>query len=118
MSSCEVKSCSRCHRSFVCNVRAIANCQCNIALSTQTLQFLRKTQYGCLCKDCLVELNDFVEKAQVYCFPTEKEVFVEGLHYYKEGNYWVFTELYHYLRGSCCGNGCRHCVYGNIPKLV
>ena len=23
----------------------------------------------------------------------------------------VFTEAYHLKRGSCCGNGCRHCPY-------
>lgn len=38
---------------------------------------------------------------------------VENTHYYKEGPYLVFTELYHYLKGRCCGNGCRHCAYGN-----
>ncbi|WP_317258945.1 DUF5522 domain-containing protein [Hymenobacter tibetensis] len=23
----------------------------------------------------------------------------------------VFTEQYHRRRGSCCGNGCRHCPW-------
>lgn len=113
-----MKSCPRCHQSFICKAGDIAHCQCNIPLSEATRQFLRKTQYGCLCKDCLVEINDFVEMAQGYGFPTQKDVLKEGLHYYKEGNYWVFTELYHYLRGNCCGNGCRHCVYGNAPKQI
>ncbi len=37
----------------------------------------------------------------------------EGVHYYiNENGYWVFTELYHKLRGYCCGNGCKHCPYG------
>jgi Family of unknown function (DUF5522) len=34
---------------------------------------------------------------------------------YREGSYWVFTSQYHLRRGYCCGNGCRHCPYGNAP---
>jgi hypothetical protein len=26
----------------------------------------------------------------------------------------VFTALYLYNRGSCCGSGCRHCPYRNL----
>jgi hypothetical protein len=33
--------------------------------------------------------------------------------YIEEGKY-VFTEEFHKQRGSCCGNGCRHCPY--FPK--
>ena len=36
----------------------------------------------------------------------------EGVHYYIEDGRWVFTERYHMLKGYCCENGCRHCVYG------
>ena len=35
--------------------------------------------------------------------------------YIKNGIY-VFTKEFHLRRGSCCGNGCRHCPY--IPKAV
>ena len=38
----------------------------------------------------------------------------EGRHYYREGGFIVFTELYHRSRGSCCGSGCRHCPYSHI----
>ena len=31
--------------------------------------------------------------------------------YYIEAGRYVFTERYHLRRGSCCGNGCRHCPY-------
>lgn len=30
-----------------------------------------------------------------------------------KGNF-VFTEAYHLRRGSCCGNGCRHCPWSNL----
>jgi hypothetical protein len=37
--------------------------------------------------------------------------------YYSEQGYIVLTAKYHLERGSCCGNGCRHCPYGyiNVP---
>jgi len=35
----------------------------------------------------------------------------EGLHYYIENGFRVFTELYHRERGFCCGQGCRHCPF-------
>jgi hypothetical protein len=31
--------------------------------------------------------------------------------YYNEEGHMVFTEEYHKRRGSCCGNGCKHCPY-------
>lgn len=43
----------------------------------------------------------------------------EGIHYYiSEDGYVVFTEKYHLEKGSCCGNGCRHCPYNyeNVPE--
>jgi len=35
----------------------------------------------------------------------------ENIHYYKLGDRVVFTALFHIQRGSCCGNGCKHCPY-------
>lgn len=36
----------------------------------------------------------------------------ENVHYYiNEQGYWVFTALYHQLRGYCCENNCLHCPY-------
>jgi len=32
-------------------------------------------------------------------------------YYYNEQGYIVLTEKYHLQKGSCCGNGCRHCPY-------
>jgi Family of unknown function (DUF5522) len=38
--------------------------------------------------------------------------------YYNEQGYVVLTEKYHLKKGSCCGNGCRHCPYQyvNVPE--
>lgn len=31
--------------------------------------------------------------------------------YINEQGYTVFTERFHLKRGTCCGNGCRHCPF-------
>jgi hypothetical protein len=37
---------------------------------------------------------------------------VENKHFYvNERGLMVFTEAFHLARGSCCGNGCKHCPY-------
>ena len=37
---------------------------------------------------------------------------VEGVHYYMENGFMVFTAVYLRQRGYCCESGCRHCTYG------
>jgi Family of unknown function (DUF5522) len=37
---------------------------------------------------------------------------VEGLDYYLEKGFMVFTAAYLLKRGYCCHHGCRHCPYG------
>ena len=41
----------------------------------------------------------------------QPDVLKEGLDYYLENGYWVFTEYFLLRRGHCCGSGCRHCPY-------
>ena len=122
MNKHEEKYCPKCNETFVCKVGDIANCQCaTVQLSDEAKAFLAITNFDCLCKSCMVKVNHDVKVAKGYHFPTQKELLIEGLHYYKEDNYWVFTELYHMLRGYCCKSGCRHCVYGykkNQDELV
>ena len=31
--------------------------------------------------------------------------------FYIENGIYVFTKEFHLRRGSCCGNGCRHCPF-------
>lgn len=35
----------------------------------------------------------------------------EGLDFYIENGFYVFTAHYLKNRGYCCGSGCRHCPY-------
>ncbi len=44
---------------------------------------------------------------------SEPEAPAEGVDYYFDGEYMVFTAAYHRKRGFCCGSGCRHCPYGD-----
>ena len=37
--------------------------------------------------------------------------FAEDVDFYWEGDFIVFTRVYHLKRGHCCGSGCRHCPY-------
>ena len=44
---------------------------------------------------------------------------VEGTDfYYNESGLMVLTEKFHLDRGSCCGNGCKHCPfnYERVPE--
>ena len=38
-----------------------------------------------------------------------------GDFYYTPEGYLVFTAQHHLRRGSCCGNGCRHCPWRKPP---
>ena len=37
---------------------------------------------------------------------------IEGVDFYYEGRFMVFTETFLRDRGYCCESGCRHCPYG------
>lgn len=37
---------------------------------------------------------------------------IEGIDFYYEGPYLVFTEKFLRDRGYCCESGCRHCPWG------
>lgn len=44
----------------------------------------------------------------------DDESFVEGVDYYWEGDFIVFTAHFLEKRGYCCRSGCRHCPYGYV----
>ena len=109
----ELKYCGRCSAQFVCKVGDVLACQCSKGLLSQnTKEFLLETNYDCLCANCMTQLDKLVMSNLNRSAPIP-QLLIEGLHYYKENSYFVFTELYHYLKGQCCGNKCRHCAYGN-----
>lgn len=110
----KTEKCTHCHKVITCNVDDISNCDCQkVELLDETVVFLyEKTQHDCLCNDCLKKFDELTKFSLTNKFPKRPTEMVEGLHFYMENGYFVFTELYHYLKGRCCKNRCRHCVYG------
>lgn len=107
------ENCSRCNEIIECKVNEIENCNCSkIELKRETIEFLKKTHYSCLCNNCLSQLDYFETLNEQYKHPTMPSEFIPHIHYYIENEYWVFTEFFHYQKGKCCENGCRHCAYG------
>jgi hypothetical protein len=49
--------------------------------------------------------------------PEENQPLVEGVDYYMDGPYLVFTEEYHRKRGYCCQSGCRHCPWREVEAF-
>ncbi len=41
---------------------------------------------------------------------------IEGIDYYLENGFVVFTSIYLLRRGFCCRSGCRHCPYGFVRE--
>ena len=109
----KLKICPRCKKEFTCHAENISTCACKqIVLSNETKSWLAKTFYDCMCSECLTEMNQLVAKEKLYPFPGRGGDLIEGIHYYTEGEYRVFTEFYLLSRGYCCRSGCRHCPYG------
>ncbi|MTG96951.1 MULTISPECIES: cysteine-rich CWC family protein [Myroides] len=107
------KVCTHCKQEIECKVDQIADCDCSkVEVSNDTRLFLKQTYHKCLCNTCLENINDLVAQAKGKDFPKRRSEMIEGVHYYIENGYFVFTELYHLMKGYCCQNGCRHCVYG------
>jgi hypothetical protein len=82
-----------------------------VAVSEAVSDFLEESYFDCLCKNCLQDLNQKMAAIEQLDFPQSSEL-VENLHFYMDGNRFVFTEIYFLLRGHCCRSNCRHCPYG------
>lgn len=63
----ETKNCPRCKKGFECKPGNITQCQCfGLTLTTEGKAYIEQRYNDCLCKDCLLylqqELNLFKEK--------------------------------------------------------
>jgi len=115
----KTKICPRCKKAFTCHAENISACACSqVQVSNETRSFLAKTFYDCLCTACLQALDKQVALVKNHPFPERGGELLEGIHYYKEEDYRVFTECYHISRGYCCRSGCRHCPYGFNKRWV
>ena len=72
-------------------------------------KFLRRSHFPYLCKECIEDLSKNLDEFDLELIPTQLE---EKIHFYMEGGLMVLTQNYHFMKGYCCENGCRHCPYG------
>ena len=112
------KKCSVCGVAFACGNTGQQACWCNQLPAIMPLDF----EQDCRCPQCLKVvikqgIEQFVQQNPVtVAIPKQyhNAQLIEDIDYYIEDGKWVFTEWYHRKRGSCCGNGCRHCPYQHI----
>jgi len=103
------QKCSRCGTNPAS--RTIRECIADPQLGSAVKEHLARTYFNQLCQSCLDETGRIVEQAVNHPVIGVKKL-KEGIHYYQEGPYLVFTEVYHVAKGYCCQNLCRHCAYG------
>ncbi|MEZ8081671.1 cysteine-rich CWC family protein [Enterovibrio norvegicus] len=113
-------SCPQCNAPLTCTADTGA-CWC--MQYPHILPVADKNNLACLCPRCLAKrinqeldvlyqeysVSDLIRLAKPYANSPE---LIEGLDYTMENGFMVFSAWYHLKRGTCCGNGCRHCPYG------
>jgi hypothetical protein len=58
----ETKSCQRCNEVFECKPGSITQCQCfDVKLTTGQRAYLEQRYNDCLCKNCLVKMQEEFE---------------------------------------------------------
>lgn len=109
----KARTCWRCDTAFVCGPRGGAeHCWCSALPPILPMT----AGLSCLCPRCLaIEVSHQQQAAIEPAAPDQPAAagptLTEGVDYYLEGTAFVFTAAYHLRRGTCCGNGCRHCPY-------
>lgn len=112
------RSCPACGAVFECGADDTGRCWCNdyppVPSPEPTLD--------CLCPVCLAKAlrrrirERFASLDRDTCLSQarphrQRKPLIEHLDYYVEDGLWVFTEWFHWKRGCCCGNACRHCPF-------
>ncbi len=112
------KSCSICGQSFTCG-SSCAHCWCAEYPPILPIDF----SSDCQCPACLAQsignyldqhlaklsLDDALSLAKRF---TRASPPVEGIDYHLDQGLLIFSRWYLLKRGSCCGESCRNCPYG------
>jgi hypothetical protein len=119
MNAIKVKHCSSCSTPFDCGDSTAQSCWCN----NFPPLFVPTTAVDCLCLACFTavcsnKIDNYIHSLtpetildnKVTALPKAAQL-IEGIDYYLENGNYVFKPFFHLKRGSCCGNGCRHCPY-------
>ncbi len=113
----KTKTCPSCNIDLTCGDTDAGACWCSDLPNIISLE----NSKGCLCQSCLAIkvknridsfVLDFKNGTVDNIAPKYKtKNLIEGIDYYLENEFWVFTAWFHLKRGKCCGNECRHCPY-------
>jgi hypothetical protein len=115
----QTKQCPACNAKFVCNPQqGAASCWCRSYPAIMPVENAR----ACHCPKCLALLVSKTINSRLDVSTPEQALklasqhrddttLVENIDYSIEAGNLVFSRWYHLKRGSCCGNGCRHCPY-------
>lgn len=58
----ETKTCQRCNAVFECKPGSVTQCQCfGVKITTEQKAFLEEYYTDCLCRNCLLQLQNRVE---------------------------------------------------------
>ena len=109
------KTCQKCKQLFACYS---GGCWCGALPRIFPLD----ANKDCYCPSCLkLEVQQKIDRTLAHLTLDECKKIknlgevqnpVEGVDFYiNENGYHVFTQWYHLRRGTCCGNGCKHCPY-------
>lgn len=112
------KACSTCGTGFECGNNSAQPCWCS---HFPAIMPLAEGQ-DCRCPACLKtavkeKIDDYLQQNPAPAIIPEhykNKQLIEYIDYYVENGNWVFTAWFHCKRGSCCGNGCRHCPYDHM----
>ena len=120
----KVKQCSVCEIEFTCGKTGISEkCWCASLPTIMPANF----EQDCRCPSCLAKvisehINDAIKSKPhsemlVIAKPYQSQTrIVEYIDYTIENGLHVFSQWYHLKRGTCCGNGCRHCPYNDLTR--
>ncbi|GGX58590.1 DUF5522 domain-containing protein [Saccharospirillum salsuginis] len=119
------KTCSECRTVFDCAAGGSTGCWCNDFPPVMAPD----PSLSCVCPSCLAktlrqrirETCDTLDRTACLALARpyrDRKPLIEHLDYYLEDGNWVFTEWFHWKRGQCCGNACRHCPYSHeaVPE--
>jgi hypothetical protein len=108
--------CVQCQSLFVCNPQ---DCWCMDYPACEPIA----ANSGCLCPSCLrlrvqariakIDHLPVHAQAPAQALACQGQPAIDGLDYTVENGLLVFSRWAHLKRGTCCGNGCRHCPYGH-----
>jgi hypothetical protein len=117
------QSCELCGECFACT--SDSTCWCMAYPPVLSAVQAGQSGKSCLCANCFsvstqrvlrerVDVCDVHIEFSAAAMACQQLPLIDGVDYTVEGGAWVLSRWFHLKRGSCCGQGCRHCPYGHV----